>query len=288
MLKDRKLTVGNLIGAAPVRVILTWILTLAETAITALVPLFIGFAIDGLLDNDSSDLINLGGLLAALIVLAVGRRIYDTRVYGTLRAELSGELVERRKGEEISATNARVGMGRELVDFLEEEVPEVLTSVVQLLVSLIILYWFHPMLSVSALGASVLVVLIYLASHRRFYRLNGELNAQTELQVGVLQSGSSRKSRAHFLSLRRVEIRLSDTEAIIYGLIFFVLLAFILFNLRFAATEMEASVGSIFSIVSYSWEFVAATLVLPATLQSWTRLSEIMKRINQNPSSPQE
>ncbi|MEM9845241.1 MAG: hypothetical protein AAF965_10615 [Pseudomonadota bacterium] len=32
--------------------------------------------------------------------------------------------------------------------------------------------------------------------------------------------------------------------------------------------------------MSYSLDFVDGTIALPATLQHWTRLSEIMKRIN--------
>lgn len=54
----------------------------------------------------------------------------------------------------------------------------------------------------------------------------------------------------------------------------------ILFNLWFAATNLTPTVGAIFSIISYSWEFVESALVLPATLQGWSRLSEIMQRIN--------
>jgi hypothetical protein len=73
---------------------------------------------------------------------------------------------------------------------------------------------------------------------------------------------------------------LSDTEAILYGAIFFVLLGMILFNLRVATALPGASAGTIFSVVSYSWEFVESALALPITLQSWTRLSEIMARIN--------
>ncbi|MEM7054249.1 MAG: hypothetical protein AAF446_06835, partial [Pseudomonadota bacterium] len=52
------------------------------------------------------------------------------------------------------------------------------------------------------------------------------------------------------------------------------------FNLWFAATELSITVGTIFSIISYSWEFVDSALALPITLQSWSRLSEIMRRLN--------
>ena len=85
---------------------------------------------------------------------------------------------------------------------------------------------------------------------------------------------------AHLAKLRKTEVRISDTEAYVYGAIFTVLLGFIILNLWIATGNLEITVGRVFSIVSYSWEFVDAALVLPATLQGWSRLSEITKRIN--------
>ena len=47
-------------------------------------------------------------------------------------------------------------------------------------------------------------------------------------------------------------------------------------------TIMEITAGRIFSIVTYSWEFVESALVLPLTLQSWSRLAEIINRTNKH------
>lgn len=115
--------------------------------------------------------------------------------------------------------------------------------------------------------------LTYALFHRRFLRLNGALNQQTEDQVRVIERREARPIRAHLLRLGRHEVRLSDTEAILQGAIFIMQLGLILFNLRYAATTLAITVGTIFSIISYSWEFVESALALPVTLQSWSRLS---------------
>lgn len=286
MLKGKPLTIGTLLKKFLRPISLTWLLTLCETALMALIPLFIGFAIDGLLENDPSDLLNLAAVLAGLISISVVRRVYDTRVYGTIRVALGKELVGRSGGIPVSSQNARLDMGRELVDFLEDEVPSLMNSLVQLVVSLIILFSFHPVLSYAALGAAVLMLLTYGLFHRRFFRLNADLNHQTEQQVSILETRSSNGILAHLMKLRRIEIRLSDTEAYVYGAIFLVLMGFIIFNLWFAAANIETTVGTIFSIISYSWEFVESALILPITLQGWSRLSEIMQRIKGTGSLP--
>ena len=280
MLKDKAVTIATLLGTFRRPILVTWTMTLCETALTALIPLFIGFAIDGLLSGDTTALLQLAAVLAGLILVAVLRRVYDTRAYGTIRVEVGRAQVDRSVGMPVSTLNARLGMGRELVDFLERDLPEVMDSAVQLAVSLIVLYVFHPVLSYAALGAAVLMIALYGLSHGRFYRLNADHNHQTEQQVRLLEARRSEGVLSHLNKLRRIEVKLSDTEATVYGAIFTVLLGFMVFNLWFATTNIETTAGTIFSIVSYSWEFVDSALVLPVTLQGWSRLSEITKRIN--------
>ena len=259
---------------------LTWFLTIIETALLALIPLLIGFAIDGLLNKDPTSLTHLAIAFASLIVVGVIRRLYDTRVYSKMRVSMCEAMSIRMKDRSVSSLNARLGMGRELVDFLETTAPEVMTSIIQLITSLVILYSFHPMLATFAFGAAVIMILLYGVFHRQFYRLNGAINQQVEKQVSVLETKSNVKISSHLNKLRSSEIKLSDTESILYGAIFTILLGFILFNLWFAANEIDVSPGKIFSIVTYSWEFVDSALALPMTLQLWTRLSEITARIN--------
>ena len=280
MLNGRKLTIRALVSVFRGRISITWIMILFETALMALIPLFIGFTIDGLLEGRAQELLQLAGLMAVLIIVAVIRRIYDTRVYGTIRVELGKAQAKRSKNLPVSTLNARLGMGRELVLFLEETLPEAMAAGVQLIISIVVLYFFSPILAIAGGVAALTLMIIYALFHIRFYRLNSTLNQQTEKQVSILQRRNDTPVVTHLTRLRRLEVRLSDTEAVLYGMVFVVLLGLILFNLWFATTELSITAGTIFSIVSYSWEFVESALALPITLQSWSRLSEIMKRLN--------
>ncbi len=67
----------------------------------------------------------------------------------------------------------------------------------------------------------------------------------------------------------------------VYGLIFAVLLGgLVMTNLWVATQVTEVTAGRVFSIVTYSWAFVETALVLPMSLQSLSRLSEITARLN--------
>ncbi|MFT6074464.1 MAG: hypothetical protein ACJAZ1_001380 [Yoonia sp.] len=281
MLNEGPLTVLALLRAFRWRITLTWLLILCETALTALVPLFIGFAIDGLLASDTEALFQLIAVLTVLIVVSVIRRAYDTRVFGTVRVEMGKAQAARAANLPISTLNARLGMGRELADFLEADLPLAMTSFVQLIISLIVLYIFDPMLALAGASSVAIMLVIYSLSHARFYRLNGQLNQQTEQQVGILETRKPQRLMTHLTRLRGIEVRISDTESIIYGGIFVVLLGLVVFNLWYATANLSITSGTIFSIVTYSWELVDAALAFPMALQGWSRLSEIMQRINQ-------
>jgi len=280
MLIDQKLSLGSLVRTYWPQVLITWVLTLIETALLAALPLLIGYSIDGLLDGDASPFFWLVSVMGALLVLAVGRRVYDTRAYGSMRVKLGAALIKRVDAKPVSAVNARLGMSRELVDFLESEAPVIMTGSIQVIVAITILYSLHGVFAGAAGFATVAVLLIYAVSGKRFFVFNRALNQQVEEQVGVLQFGTTTAIRNHLWSLRRHEVKISDTEALVYGLIFAVLMLMLSFNLWFAATQTGVSPGQIFSIVTYSYEFLESAVVLPAALQSLTRVSEITQRIN--------
>ncbi len=279
MLTDRQLTIGTLLSVFRWRVGLTWFLILAETAMTVLIPLFVGFAIDGLLSEDFEPFVQLGALMVALTMISVIRRIYDTRVYGMIRVELGKALAARFSNLPISSLNARIGMGRELADFLEEILPSAIAGVVQFVVSAILLFYFSPVLALSACGVLVGMISVYALFHSTFWQWNRALNEQMEHQISVLEQRRDRPVFVHLSKLRQFEVKLSDTEAVLYGVIFILLIGLLLFNLWFATQNLDATPGMIFSIISYSWEFAEAALALPVTLQSWSRLSEITTRL---------
>lgn len=279
MLKDRKLSISTLLSVFRWRVGLTWFLILFETGLTVLIPLYIGFAIDGLLNEDFEPFLHLGALMVLLTAIGVIRRIYDTRVYGTIRVELVTALVSRLSKLPVSSLNARIGMGRELADFLEDTLPSAIAGIVQFFVSAVLLFYFSPTLALSASGALIGMMSVYTLFHAKFWEWNRALNQQMEHQVRILEQRKDRPLLSHLKRLRKYEIKLSDTEAVLYGAIFILLIGLILFNLWFATQNLNATPGAIFSIVSYSWEFAEAALALPITLQSWSRLSEITTRL---------
>lgn len=280
LLHAQRLNLQSIYRSYSTSLAVTWGLVLLENILLALIPLFMGLSIDSLLAGNGQDLAILGGVMLLLTLVAVGRRIYDTRIYGTIRVDLGLALNQRQGTQPVSVCNARLDMGRELVDFLEQEVPALLTGVIQIVVSLLVLASFGWSLALSAVLLCLFMLLLYRYCHPYFLTFNRALNSQAERQVALLATRRPVSLRRHLRLLRGWEVKLSDTEAILYGGIFVGITGFILINLWLATTNGSRSAGQIFTIVSYSWEYVEAALVLPVTLQSLSRLEEVTHRIN--------
>lgn len=282
MVNEQRICMWGLLKGNRQKVAATWALVLVENVMLALIPLFIGFSIDSLQAGEHGDLIVLGFVMLVLCVVGVLRRFYDTRVYGAMRVELGLLVSECNTDLPVSARTARLDMSRELIDFFEEKTPELITGTIQIIVALIVLFSFSQSLAGTAALVGVMMVLIYGLFHNRFFRLNKALNSQAERQVTVMQKSltPAHHLARHLKLLKKWEVKLSDTEAMLYGLIFVGITGFILANLWLAMGVGGITIGAIFSIVTYSWEYVGAALVLPDALQNLTRLNEIMHRLN--------
>ena len=268
------------VGFAPIKVMFTWLLVLVENVFMILLPLFIGFVIDGLLEQNLQPLWMFAVTLLMLVMVSVARRFYDTRVYGGIRVKLAKWVERGLRDSSVSVRNARLSMSRELVDFLEQDLPSLIAAIVQLCATVFILATFHIQLALCVVASGAVMLLIYAMSHQTFTLLNKALNDQLEKQVTILGSQSFVAIRTHFNQLKGCEIKLSDTEALMYGLIFIVLFTAVLVNLWIVSLLDTLSVGQVFSIVSYSLEFVETAVMLPVTLQILSRLMEISQRLN--------
>jgi len=275
-----KITLPKIVWTFRSRISVTWFLVLIENLLMAVTPLLMGFSIDGLLAGRVQELMWLALVLLLWTLVAVVRRLYDTRVYGSVRIELGTSVTDKHAKLNVSARNARLDMSRELIDFLEEEVPELITAIIQITITLIILSSFDLYLGLSCLLVTIGMLLIYAFFHKSFYRLNAAFNEQSEKQVDILHQGRRLSIFRHLRSLRLSEVRISDTEATVYGAIFLIQIVFMIFILYWSAQLAGITAGRIFSIATYAWEYLDIALLLPMTLQSWSRLSEITERIN--------
>jgi len=263
------------------RIGFTYMLTLAEIVFELLYPWAIGLAINGLIGSDPWALSWLAGVWAAHIVVGGARQAYDTRLFSKLSAAIATELsfTQRASGEMVSAVSARAVMVEEVRDFLEFEVPYLLTLVLGLFGGMAMIYLYDIPSGLIMTALLIPVTAIFVRLGKVSLRLHRVYNDQSERQVTAIERAKRSSLRTHFLRLANLRIRLSDREVVSWtGTEALALVATCLILLQLAA-QPEISAGELFAALTYVLIVVDNIDEVPEGVQKLAQLIDIRDRL---------
>ncbi len=264
------------------RISLTLSLVVIETLLALLYPLFIGWAINDLLNNSFSGIYWLVGLGITSVLMGSARRFYDTRIYARIYQTITPEMVvnEKARKQSISTIAARSRLLTELVEFFENALPEVITSIIGLVGVLIIISTLNIKVFFVCLALLGLVALIYLMIGNRNYRLNAGYNTELENQVEAIKHPDSKQVQAHYRRLMRWNIQLSDLETVTYFIIWIGVVALFVYTPIVAIDGGITDYGLIIALLMYVFDYIEKISTLPLYVQQVIRLKEITNRIS--------
>ncbi|WP_420637044.1 ABC transporter six-transmembrane domain-containing protein [Candidatus Palauibacter sp.] len=260
------------------RFALTFSLVVLEAAGWILFPLVIGRAIDSVLSDSARGLYELAGLGIMTIVIAIVRRLVDSRAYARIYIRLGEEMVARDEESDTSTRTARLGMLREIVEFFENSLPSLINAVLGLAGTILILSALNFPVFVACLVVACATVTLYSLTGKLTTRYNEGLNDQYERQVDAVHSGDPRRLREHLRAMMRWNIRLSDLEAANFGINWVFMICLLVFAVG-AAAEQTLEYGVVFAVVMYVFQFVESMMGIPFYYQEWLRLREISGRL---------
>lgn len=277
------ITTGTVFRQHRWRLALTYTLTLLEQVFELLYPFMIGIAIDGLLNGEFVSLVPLVLTWTLHSLMAVLRQLYDTRIFSRIYQDFAATVIvaQQKQGVATSHLAARSELMREFVDFLEEEIPFVITVFVSFAGAFLLLTLFDWIV-----GGYALLILLPLfgvnALHRRTtHHLNRSLNDQLEQEVEIIETRQPEQIKGHFGQLARWYIRLSDADARTWLTMQPFLLGLIVLALV-RSTHMNMEPGDIFAIIAYALSFVDSLDEVPLIVQQYSRLQDITERVNSN------
>src|SRR5262249_32387117 len=152
--------------------------------------------------------------------LGVIGRAYDTRLFTRMASDLAERLVlnQRAAGVDLSQVAARAGLSRQLVDFFERDLPFVFHCFLQGVGAVVMLAVASPVALPYCLAALALAGGLGRVYGRYSRRWNQSLHDEMERAVGVIADGQEGEVRAHYRRLSAWQVRLSDGEALYFGL----------------------------------------------------------------------
>lgn len=280
-LQSTQISLSALLSRFRRKVSFTLFLVLADSMLGLLFPLFIGFAINGLIEDSFDGILALGGLGMLSLLVGSGRRYYDTRAYADIYVTISEEMVTREQEREssVSKTAGRASLVTEFVEFLENSMPVIVTSVIGVFGVLVIIANLNWQVFWACIALFVLMVVIYLVSGKKNLVYNEEYNNEIERRVDVLSSQAPKAIRKHFKSVMHWNIRLSDLETLNYAVLWLGIIALLVYAPVVVVDSGVANYGLVFSILMYVFQYIESLATLPLFIQQVIRLQEISTRL---------
>jgi ABC-type multidrug transport system fused ATPase/permease subunit len=264
------------------KLLLTYALFCIEMLAVLLRPLFLGMAIDGLVKNDFNGLILLASAQIVYMMVGTLRHMHDTQTYTGIYNSLVNRLFARRVHQpDVSKLSAHSTLAREFVDFLEFDIKYIVEAIYNLVGSVIVLMYFD---SKVALICVVILIPVSILSHfygKSMMRLNKFKNDELEKQVEVITNRNADQIKEHYHKLRKWQIKISNREAINFGLMELISLgaitASLLISVKTHVISLQA--GELIGIYLYVFSFISGLETIPYTIQRVTNLKDIMNRI---------
>ena len=259
----------------------TLFLILLEAGLAILFPLFIGYAIDSAISGSNYGAIQLGVLGLAALVVGVGRRVFDSRFYAKVYQSIGSSAISKMEDNVSSKKSARLGMIRELVEFLENSLPELISNVIGLIGVIAIIATLNLNVFYGSLIVTIIVFLIYWMTSARTIRLNKSSNDEFEKQVDVIAKNNERELNLHLKEMMKWNIKLSDLEAINFSVSWIVLITFLVASIIISVSDGIVQYGALFSLIMYVFQYMENVINLPLFYQNWLRLQEIKARLEE-------
>ena len=264
------------------QLLLTYSLFSLEMLGSLLRPFFLGLAVNDLIKGSYQGLIYLSLVHISWLIIGTIRHMYDTRTYSAIYTSLVTQFLSRRYGKtEVSKLSAHSTLAREFVDFLEFDLAYVIEALYSILGSLVLLYFYDA--SVVAICFTLLIPVLVISYFygEKMKRLTRLKNDELENQVNIISEGNNETIKVHYDKLRKWQIKISDKEAVNFGMIelmvMIVIAASLLISSNIFGTTMLA--GNIIGMCTYILKFVSGLDTIPYTVQRLTSLNDITRRI---------
>lgn len=263
------------------KISITFSLLVLENIFKVLQPLVLGIAINDLINQKNDGLWIFCILYGVSFFIGLIRRYYDTRAYTSIYTVVASEIadIQNQKDVSVSTIAARSSLIKELVDFFEYDITQAFTSLISVVGALIMLALFDWWLFAACMLTILIIFSIYTLSNKKIYNFNIGLNDELEHRITILEKREQNGIVRHFKNISKWMVKMSDLETLNFGIIEVVLFVLAIFALYISASAIDATAGSIFSIITYILEFSNGIFMLPIVFQQLIRLQEISTRL---------
>jgi ABC transporter transmembrane region len=263
------------------RIGLTYFATVLGSIFLFLYPYATGIAIDGALERNPIALLPLAIFWGTHLIVDGFRQVYDTRTFTKVFADAATEMVveQKKTGQSTSEVAAHVNMMEEVTWFLGSTLPELVISLISPLGSLAVLFVLSPQIALATTALAVFAIAFNTWLFPSLKDRQTTINSLHEKSVSVINDGGQNEVSAHYESIGKAFVRISDLNAISWMTVQAIGIVVVAFGIWTAGGISKTTTGEAYALVAYIWRVLDGAFSVPSFAHQFARISDIWKRI---------
>ena len=242
-------------------------------------PFLLGKSIDGLI---SGGWIWVGLLFCSYSISNLfnyKRMVYDTKVYTQIYNDIVLRFL-KKSNDDDSKKIARTDMAHDIVGVLEGYVHYYIATIITIFGSIGFIYYSNFKVGLLVTLALIVITLAVLFFYKKIRQSINVKNNHYENKVTAMQRGYD-SSVSFFNRRRRLEIFESTLQGKNWLLVGMIKSVFLVSSIVLLITTSDnITAGSVITIYSYVNNFLISLMSIPVAFEMYSRLSNIIKRIN--------
>jgi hypothetical protein len=265
------------------KIAFTYMLLLAEYTIFALIPFFMGKAIDSLIKESFEDFYFYIFMSIAGMFIGTFRRRFDTRTFMKVWQEktLSSISIMMERKIDPAKILSRSGMAQVYGTFLEHHLPLLIESIIDIIIGITMIWLVVPKTSYVVFSLVIFVIIMQCSFSQWIKKIEIDLQNMRELTNDAILKGDIELVDLNQAKMAKLHIKISDLEASCWRfaeLLTIICEVFIVF----ALVNGSVTAGMILSTITYGKQVFMKTNFLTYIFGS-IRQMQVFEEFMKNP-----
>jgi ABC-type bacteriocin/lantibiotic exporter with double-glycine peptidase domain len=261
---------------------LIYAMNILEETLQLLIPVSIGVLIDTFINDKGYGILAFTVTYIGKFIASGARRIFDTVLFTKIFNHLCFRVIDHCKENFVSTTkmNARIELMKQVVEFFERDIPFLVKSVITILGSCFLLYFYNAhllLLSGIVIFPSMLINFIY---SKKIRSVTTRINDQYEKQVDTIDFGSKKERILYFEKARSLYIKKSTLEAFNFSFLEVFVFIMIFVSVLIVCRTNNLTYGDIAASYAIILRFAYSFDFIPLTTTRLASLYDVLARIN--------
>jgi ABC-type bacteriocin/lantibiotic exporter with double-glycine peptidase domain len=215
--------------------------------------------------------------------IATLRKILDTITFTKVYNQVCLQTIEHHKEEgiEVSKINARIELLKQVVSFFEIDLPFMMNSVVSIIGSAILLYFYNPMLLIICLLIIFPSLFINYFFGKKMIKVSAQVNDQYEKQIDVITYQNMEGIKRYFEEVRQFNIRKSSLEAYNFGILELFVFTMIMASIYVICKTPNVNYGDIVASYGIILRFAYGFDFIPHITSKVASMKDIQNRLEE-------